>query len=395
MNPLKVKDILYTQEHLCNPFEYRDGISDTPISIRDQRVSIIVKSIFIGLLTLGIGGVIAFYYFTAQHKVTRYNEYLRKTVGNKPIVKINVDKESFWKEFKILDFLKTLRITDHYHFVISNKPDFVFYSVFTPGNYKNGTWSTPQLKGDFKSIFICGENVKPDMTKCDWAFSFTHDEDINNQRHFRLPLYKYQFDISSLEKRKIDAETISKIKKNKTKFCNFIYSAENPFRNKFFDKLNKYKPVDAPGKARNNMPPIGHHKDALLARKAKDWAQEKQDFLDSYKFTIAFENTSAKGYTTEKIVGPMERDSIPIYWGNPQIEKDFNGKSFIHLKPEEYALDEDQQIDLLVKKVIEIDQNDDRYEAYLKEPWFPGNKPTKYSDNKVILQQFRKIFAGA
>ena len=38
--------------------------------------------------------------------------------------------------------------------------------------------------------------------------------------------------------------------------------------------------------------------------------------------TIAFENSSFPGYTTEKIFEPMLEGSIPIYWGNPRVDED-------------------------------------------------------------------------
>ena len=56
---------------------------------------------------------------------------------------------------------------------------------------------------------------------------------------------------------------------------------------------------------------------------------DKQAFLRDYKFTIAFENESHPGYTTEKIVEPMLADSIPIYWGDPLVGTDFEVESWL------------------------------------------------------------------
>ena len=58
--------------------------------------------------------------------------------------------------------------------------------------------------------------------------------------------------------------------------------------------------------------------------------KNKIDFIMDHKFTIAFENSSYPGYTTEKIFEPMLVNSIPLYWGNPLVDRDFNTKSFLN-----------------------------------------------------------------
>ena len=40
------------------------------------------------------------------------------------------------------------------------------------------------------------------------------------------------------------------------------------------------------------------------------------------------------GYTTEKVVEPMLVNSIPIYWGNKLIGKDFNKSSMLVVEDE-------------------------------------------------------------
>ena len=41
---------------------------------------------------------------------------------------------------------------------------------------------------------------------------------------------------------------------------------------------------------------------------------------------------------------------------------------------------------------MEIDQNEELYESYLKEPWFNDNKPTEYVKDEVIRKRLREIF---
>ena len=124
--------------------------------------------------------------------------------------------------------------------------------------------------------------------------------------------------------------SLKKIVKEKTKFCNFIYSQDIPERNKFFSMINSYKKVDSPGRCMNNMAPIGFN-DPKKSRASKNWVKEKLKFLKPYKFTIAFENFISSGWSTEKIIHPMMANSIPIYMGHKDIEKEFNTKSFVNI----------------------------------------------------------------
>jgi alpha(1,3/1,4) fucosyltransferase len=309
-----------------------------------------------------------------------------------------------------------------YEVVISDAPDYVFSSVYdSPSEFSNkiisplqndsknslkkflkpllkktfvkniiwllvskkiiGRNKLPEVKGNFVKIFYTHENIVPDMDKCDWAFTFCHEDQIKNSRNMRLPYYFVALDGKSMIKEKID---FKKIKEEKQRFCNFIYKAHFPLRNKFFRKLSKYKRVDAPGKCMNNMPPIGSFKDPLKSRAADNWLDQKQDFLKKYKFTIAFENAFFPGYTTEKIVQPMLANSIPIYWGNPQVVRDFNKKSFINVG-------DFKNFKEVIKRIKEIDSNDKLYEKILREPWLNENKSNKWMSEEKILKQFEKI----
>jgi len=116
---------------------------------------------------------------------------------------------------------------------------------------------------------------------------------------------------------------------------------------------------------------------------------DKRKFQSEYKFSIAFENNAYRpqqsGYTTEKIMEPMTVNSIPLYWGNPDIGREFNTESFINF----YDFhSEDDMIDY----IIELDKDDSRYLNMLNKPWFDGyNIP---DNNKIdnIKSFLYKIF---
>ena len=262
----------------------------------------------------------------------------------------------FWPIFKIEDnfFLKI--IDKKYNIILDDKnPEFLFYSVFG-NNFENY---------NCMKIQFLGEQLRPDLKKADYAMSFDYIE--NNPRHYRLPLYGFYDDLESLTQ-PVDIE---KVMQQKTRFCNFICSNPNPkYRTDFFKKLSKYKKVDSGGLVLNN-----------LGGRVRD----KMQFISKYKFTMAFENESYPGYTTEKIIEPMLSRSIPIYWGNKFVGEEFNAKSFVNRH--DYANDDE-----MIECIIQIDNDDSLWAEYLTQPCFIDNKLNKYVDRDNILSFFDKIF---
>jgi hypothetical protein len=276
----------------------------------------------------------------------------------KPTIKINFS--DFWGHFDKRDNYFWHLLSGPFNLVLSSEPDFVIYSAY----------GRDFTQYDCFRIFYTGENVRPDFRECDFAFSFDY---IDSARHYRLPLYALYADNELLTRKQVDPEELLR---RKAKFCNFVVS--NPGcvkRNDFFMKLSRYKNVDSAGLVMNN---IGRY---LGPNPADKW-----EFLRSYKFSIAFENASHPGYTTEKIFEPMMADSLPIYWGNPLIHRDFNTRSFLnyHDFPNEKAL---------IERIVELDRDDNLYLEYMSEPWFPGNVLNPFVDPQNVIRQFEFIFS--
>ena len=57
--------------------------------------------------------------------------------------------------------------------------------------------------------------------------------------------------------------------------------------------------------------------------------QKLIDYAEKLGIKIAFENTKFPGYVTEKIIEAWASGTIPIYYGDPEIEKYFNLKFFV------------------------------------------------------------------
>ena len=105
------------------------------------------------------------------------------------------------------------------------------------------------------------------------------------------------------------------------------------------------------------------------------------DFIKDYKFVISFENSSYPGYTTEKLIEPMLAGSTPIYWGNCEIGKDFNAKSFVNTN--DFATYQEA-----IDHIIELDNNDEKYKAMVAEPWFKNNQVPEEFNEKSLLRFF-------
>lgn len=269
--------------------------------------------------------------------------------------RIKVFFTDFWPNFIIDNNYFLDLLNPHYDIEISdNNPDFLFFSVFG-AKYK---------RYNCVKIFYTGENVRPDFNQCDYSFTFDYSDD---KRNFRLPLYPFFGDITKL----LEKPDTNAIMKSKTSFCNFIYSNAGPKKRiEFFKKLSKYKKVDSAGRLLNNM---------------NERVIDKAEFLSRYKFTIAFENESYPGYTTEKIFEPMLVNSLPIYWGNELVYKDFNTESFLNWH--DYGSDE-----ALIEKIIELDKDDDKYIEVLNKPFFKNNELNEFVDPVKILSKFDEIF---
>ncbi len=278
-------------------------------------------------------------------------------MADKPSLRIYYT--DFWHNFEPENNIFYNLLIEKYNVVITeNNPDYLFFSVF--GNrYKYF---------NCKRIFFTGEIIRPDMNECDYAFSFFPSE--GDPRKYRLPTYYQYGDMSELTIR----PPVEEILKRKTKFCNFVYSNPNcKKRNDFFKKLSKYKKVDSAGRFMNN---VGFN----LGLNVED----KWNFLKPYKFTISFENKERPYYTSEKIYEAMKVDSLPVYWGNPYINLDFNTKSFLNYY--DYGSDEE-----LIERIIEIDKNDDLYVEYLKQPFFVNNELNEYVKKENIMKQLEYI----
>lgn len=247
--------------------------------------------------------------------------------------RIDIKFVDFWDGFRVEDFFLYRLLQRLYEVVLSDAPDYVIFSVFGNEHLRYSRCV---------KIFWTGECQTPDFNYCDFAIGF--DRLTLGDRYLRYPLY-YTYGVDYF----LMAHKHEKVEEqHKKRFCSFVYSNANASaeRGCFFDMLSAYKTVDSGGRYRNNV-------GGAVA--------DKLAFQKQYKFAIAFENASYEGYTTEKLVQAFAAGTVPVYWGDPSVVKDFNPKSFINAM--EYASLED-----VVNRVREVDGDDELYLAMLREP---------------------------
>lgn len=247
--------------------------------------------------------------------------------------------------------------------VTDKNPDFIFCSG---RDYK-------YLEFDCPRIFWTGENIRPNFNSYDYALGF--DWMIFEDRYYRLPLYRLEAQFDDLLAPKHFTQQF--IREQKLRFCDYIYSNElgETARRDFFHRLSQYKRVDAGGRHLNNMgAPIPWDELGL----------NKLRFQQEAKFSIAFENTSTSGYTTEKLSQPLRARSIPIYWGNPNVARDFNEQAFINC----HQYDSWDQV---IAKIVEIDNNDELYLRILNAPVFPEGKLSQYLEENAIANYLEYV----
>ena len=229
-------------------------------------------------------------------------------------------------------------LLQNYQVELSKEPDYLFYS-----NY-----GERHLRYDCVKIFYTREDITPDFNFCDYAIGL--DYITLGDRYFRFPAYY------------LDRETFAQMNdktyftsdniRSKDCLCGFHYGAEEetPERSLFFDRLSEYRPVEAGGALRNTLEGV---------------VSEKQPFLANCKFSIAFEECSQPGYTSPVLMDAFAAQTIPIYWGNPFIGREFNTQAFVNCH-------DFRSWSEVIEAIRRIDQNDELYLKMMRTPALTG-----------------------
>lgn len=248
----------------------------------------------------------------------------------------------------------------HYDIIIDDKnPDILFYSLYYNKHmeYKNCLKiyvnSEPQ---PYNNLELFDKKSRHYISISDANHIITSYKS-NIKNNFYMPIFlmwlyhhiyvtkKIKSFESLLENRKLT---------NRSKFCIYLHNNLSPHkRNSIYNELNKYKFVDT--KQTIHVP---------------DGSLNKIISLENFKFSFSMQNHYYKdimseynfpGLIDEKIIESLISGSIPLYYGNENIGEYLNEKAFLNYHT--FNSDDD-----FIKKIIEIDQNENLYREIASQP---------------------------
>jgi hypothetical protein len=207
-------------------------------------------------------------------------------------------------------------------------PNVVFWGPLSQGSERK--WP------DAKKVYFTGENARPtpaNNTFLNLGFDYQQNQ---KSSYIRLPLWVLEINwwgadvkrmVNPLPVSVTDATTAVKDRGNRD-FCAFVATnPNNPTRNAVFDTLNKWRPVASGGRLYCNLPngPIPGGMGGGGGELAK------VEFYKKYNFVLAMENSSNPGYVTEKIFHAKVAGCVPIYWGDVNVDRDFDANGYVEI----------------------------------------------------------------
>jgi len=273
--------------------------------------------------------------------------------------KLRISFADMWDPWHLEDFITPI-LSKHFEIIHDkNNPDVLFHSIF------NRMAETPKYK--CKKILILAENWRASQFKSDFSISF----DPHSETNFRLPLWQIYLLLNPfLKERLFNRKKIE----NFQRFCAFTVSnPSNSLRINHFELLSSYKKIHAYGKVKMN---------SLELKKISEnkyWRDAKDEFFltHPHKFMMTYENSSYPYYCTEKLMDAFLTGSLPIYWGDPKVEEDWNSKAFINIMKTPNWLD----------FIKEVDNDKSVFDEMINEPVFTEEQKQKLITN---LDNFEK-----
>ena len=271
---------------------------------------------------------------------------------------IKIGFEGFWKNFDPEKLFITKILRKHYNVELSEEADYVICSGFGFYNYLD----EPGIR-----IMFSGENYIPDFNYIDYALSFYPIEFLD--RHCSIPgLVPISVDALEELGRK-NRDYGNDILKEKVYFANLLagHESDENMRSRLLDVLSQYKRVECAGTFRNNMP--GGQTVSIAEG-------TKLPFVRKCKFTLCPESVVHEGFVTEKIFDAFQADTIPIYYGSSTVSSIFNAKAYLDVRDFE-------NLDALLERIIELDNDDEKYLEMLRQPIFTNSCYVEESLSKM------------
>jgi len=267
--------------------------------------------------------------------------------------KIKIAYADFWPEWSEENFIEPI-LKKYFDLEINqNNPDVLFHSIF------GGMKETP--KYNCKKILFIGENYRASQFNSDYTISF----DPHDKKNFRLPLWQ----VFLLRDPQYLDDLFNKVNHDSfERFCSFTVSNPSNFmRNSIFQSLSQYKKVYSYGRYLTN--------DFSLQQLSRGtyWRNAKIEFFRNvpHKFAITYEHSPFRYYCTEKLMDTFLIGSIPIYWGDPRVEEDWNSDAFINAT----------KLNNVIDTVKYIDNNVEEFEKMYNASVFRDDQKDKLINN--------------
>ena len=300
-------------------------------------------------------------------------------------VRVKVAFHNFWPGFRLMGFMRSHPYLRQKYEVVWNRqrPDVHIVNAFGPTTVIRNPADIPAPRDGRPTVFYTGERVPADLSRFDWSISF----DETSERNLYLPLWVIwmnRFGLGPHALVRYSARPVARrppaprptAASSGKRGCAFIFRHQVAAREAFFDRLAQRMQIVAPSHSRNNSPRIGGDIFHKLA------------FLRHFRFNIAFENESSPGYLTEKIVDPFMVGCIPIYHGDPHVERTFSPDAFIHVKGE-------SDYERAIERILAIDSDPARLEAMRNAAPLVDNRLPDYATHDYAMAFFERIFDSA
>ncbi len=256
-----------------------------------------------------------------------------------------LDFADFWPGFDKQDNWLTGVLRQRFDVQLSSTPEVVIYSVYG------------RAHRDYRCtrLLLSWENRPWGFSSCDFAMTSDYHR---SRRHRRLPLWVAWLDEIPRPRALDRGEALDR------GFAAIVTSnPSSATRERIHGLLETCGPVASGGRHRNNVGgPV----------------PDKLAFISRYKFSVACENSSYPGYTTEKLLQSLACQTIPIYWGDPCVHREFNPQRFVNYSD----FRSDRQF---VEYVRYLDTHDDAYLEVLAEPWFRDGALPESADTDALL----------
>lgn len=282
--------------------------------------------------------------------------------------KIRILYTNFWYGFDPDTFIITRMLKENYDVELckfgEKNIDLVIMSVHDDERETFATYT-----GKSKILWVSFENLYPDFNRIDYAIT-TYNLGIDrNLRYTGWQYYDYN------RRNHINKNTI------------FQFENQIEFTDDLFDKRSNELPmVISNGRRRDGIDIIVSLFENFTIRSSGRWRnnvssigpdiEDKIRFFNSFKFSLAFENSLNEEYVTEKLYESFVANTIPIYFGCEAAKKDFNPKAYINVL--DYG-----SADELCKVINEIMFDKERYKEMITQ-----KRIINYVDYDIRLKEF-------